>query len=96
VDSALDFLRLWAQMNQDAGLDLAAHGIRENEVLKKFDGLLTRPEDPWGCRIVELVCPNDPTMWTIKFRQYDTLEVYELHHLPGTFDPKNELPRTIC
>jgi hypothetical protein len=92
-------IRLWANIIQQAGLNLCDYGAKECQVWKALR--VAEGRNRWWFKGrwvegVQLVYGATPEDWTVKISYYRQIDVYRLQPPPGAFFEETPVPRTIA
>ncbi|KAH0848295.1 hypothetical protein FOPE_02203 [Fonsecaea pedrosoi] len=100
--SPRDFIRMlhrvhtWAEMIQQAGLDLFQYGVRESGIWRDLGVQALEKRGGWGAQVTGLIYGPAPEDWSLTIVHHWTIDVYKLHLLPGAFSDKPRLPDKIA
>ncbi|OAL36124.1 hypothetical protein AYO20_04538 [Fonsecaea nubica] len=101
-ESPTDFIPMlhrvhtWAEMIQQAGLDLFQYGVRESGIWRDLGVQAPEKREGWKSQVTGLVYGPAPADWSLTIVHHWTIDVYRLHLLPGTFSEEPRLPDTIA
>ncbi|KAI1621980.1 hypothetical protein EDD37DRAFT_652334 [Exophiala viscosa] len=98
----IELIRIWAEMLQQAGIDLYQYGASESEIWQSLKPFYL-PSNPGPkaegfaeTMIVEqLVYGSTPADWGVLLCPFWTIHVYKLRRLPGDFVGERLLPEVI-
>ncbi|KAJ9609961.1 hypothetical protein H2200_006291 [Cladophialophora chaetospira] len=89
-------LHIWAEMLQNAGLDLLAYGAAECEIWASIRAQeCWKPETEEGVEVVQLVYGPTPAEWSLEISVRWNLDVYTLRPPPGAFNDDIRVPAEI-
>jgi hypothetical protein len=100
VELFLGRLDVWVRMLTAAHIDLEEYFAAERKIWKQFRSRIAfgpRLERGYSTKMVRVGFSPEKSACTIHVRNQATMTVAQLHHLPGSFQPRPVgVPHTIC